>query len=506
MTSLIDRHADHILGRLECLDRVVITGTLPGVCHAKGMTDFLFGQRVRIFDYPTFVKPLREAIRDNAEALAREAGLGIEFIRRRNFRKEDRVEAIVRERGDHPGLVHIFSAMEPCESFKPWHNKQTHRTYLKPDSGKCLHYYFYFIDEQLGLCYLRVPTWCPFRLQFYFNGHQWLARQLDRKRIGYQMLDNAFVSIDDFERAQQMADGFDVKKLHRRLDGYARRFCPVLDTFAVQYHWSLMQVEYASDIVFDKAEHLQPLYEAISRTAIHALKPDRVATFLGRKLHGNFEGELGNHFHTRIEGTRIGHQMAGKAGIKMYDKFGRVLRIETTVNDVTFFKHYRKVEHRDGTRSMKDAPMKKTIHSLPALIEKTRAANGRYLAFVSQIEDPTAGVARVRKLSESIRRDDRSYRGFNPFDAADHAFLLAIARGEFTISGMTNKALRRVLKGLTGPQVSRLLKRLRMHGVLKKIGRTYKYYLTKMGRAVVTTALKLRDLVVIPTLAAPTPA
>jgi len=198
--------------------------------------------------------------------------------------------------------------------------------------------------------------------------------------------------------------------------------------------------------------------------------------------------------------------MAGKAGIKMYDKFGRILRIETTVNDVTFFKHHRKVEHRDGTPSMKDAPMKKTLHSLPVLLETMKAANGRYLAFVSQIEDPTAGVKCVRKLSEPVREKDRSLRGFNLFDAHDHALMLAIARGEFNINGMTNKTLRRVLKDRTGPQVSRLLKRLRAHGVLKEIGRTYKYYLTKMGRAAVLAALKLRDLVVIPSFGTPIPA
>jgi len=506
MSSLIDRHGHHILGRLQCLDRVIITGTLPGICHAEGMTGYLFKRGIRVFDYASFAAPLRDAIRDNAEALARDAGLAIEFIRKRNFRKEDRVAAIVKQRGDHPGLVHVLSAMEPCASYKPWHDKQTHRTCLKPDSGKCLHYYFYFIDEQLGLCYLRVPTWCPFRLQFYFNGHNWLGRQLDRQGIGHEMIDNAFVSIDDFAKAQRIADRFDPRKLHRLLDRYARRYCPVLQTFGVRYHWSLMQAEYASDLVFKQAEHLQPLYESISRTAIHAVKPDHVATFLGRKLHGNFEGELGNHFHTRIEGTRIGHTMSGKAGIKMYDKFGRVLRIETTVNDVSFFKHHRKVEHRDGSSSLEDAPMKKTIYSLPALIEKMKAANGRYLAFVSQIEDPTAGVKRVRKLSQPVRENDRPLRGFNLFDEHDHALMLAIARGEFNVNGMTNKALRSVLKDRSGSQVSRLLKRLRAHGMLKKIGRTYKYYLTKMGRAVVLTALKLRDLVVIPSLASPTPA
>lgn len=503
METLVERYQPQLSGRIECLDRVVITGTLPGVCHARGMTAILTGKGIRIFDYTQFVEPLRDEIRDNAQRVAQESGLEIEHIRKKNFRKEDRVQAILRQRGDQPGLVHIFSAMEPCSSYKPWHDKRTHRTFLKPDSGKCLHYYFYFIDEELGVCYLRVPTWCPFRLQFYFNGHNWLARKLKAKGIKYELADNAFVQIDKWDRAQKLADGFDVRRLHRLLDRYAAKCCPVFKAFGVRYHWSLMQVEYASDVVFKKASDLRPLYEAISRTAIHAVKADQVATFLGRKLHGKYEGELGNHYHTRIEGTRIKHHMAGKAAIKMYDKFGRVLRIETTVNDVSFFKHYRKVEHRDGTSTMKQAPLKKGIYSLRTLVELARAANRRYLLFISQMEDPTTGLKRVKKIAEPKRDQDRSFRGFNLLREEDHRLFLAIARGEFNISGMTNRSLRRVLPEKTGPQLSRLLKRLRVHGLIKKIGRTYKYYLTKLGRAAVITALKLRELVVIPNLARP---
>jgi len=102
--------------------------------------------------------------------------LEIEFIRKLDaFRKDDRIQSIIKERGNHPGLVHIFSAMETCASYKPWHDKTTGKNFVKNDSSKCLHYYFYFIDPDFGLCYLRVPTWCPFRLQFYMNGHNWLA-------------------------------------------------------------------------------------------------------------------------------------------------------------------------------------------------------------------------------------------------------------------------------------------------------------------------------------------
>lgn len=87
--------------------------------------------------------------------MAAEAGIQIEFIGKRSFRKEDRVNEILAKRGEHAGLVCIFSAREPCSTYKPWPNKPTGKTYLIPDDGKCLHYYFYFVDEDLGLCHAR---------------------------------------------------------------------------------------------------------------------------------------------------------------------------------------------------------------------------------------------------------------------------------------------------------------------------------------------------------------
>jgi hypothetical protein len=150
------------------------------------MTSYLYTHQIRIFDYPRFAEPLRDAIRTNAERLAVENGIDIEFIRKAHIRKEDIIAKVLERRGAHPGLVHILSAMEACQSYKPWHNKTTGKTFLKPDTGKCLHYYFYFIDQELGLCYIRVPTWRPFRLQFYFNGHQRLARLLTQNGISYR--------------------------------------------------------------------------------------------------------------------------------------------------------------------------------------------------------------------------------------------------------------------------------------------------------------------------------
>jgi hypothetical protein len=410
MNSLVDRYHGKIAGVLSCWDRVVIQGTLPGLSYADGMTSYLNAHRIRIFDYPRFAQPLREHLRANAETLAAKAGIEIEFMRKSSSRKEARIKQVLEQRGDAPGLVHVLSAMEACPSYLPWHDKKTHETFLKPTSGKCLHYYFYFIDEQLGLCYLRVPTWCPFRLQFYFNGHNWLARQLDKAGIGYKLLDNAFVQIDDFDTAQQIADAFPIRTLHRALDRFAKRYCPVIRQFGVGYHWSLMQVEYATDIVFRTQRDLAPVYEPITRTAIHAVKAEHVATFLGRKLTGNYRDELGNDFSTRIEGTRIRHHM-GPASIKTYDKFGLVLRIETTANNVSFFKHHRKVEQRDGTTVYKLAPLKKSIYSLGDLQHILFAANRRYLDFISAIDDPSDGNKLLGKICETKIDNYRTYKG-----------------------------------------------------------------------------------------------
>jgi len=501
MVSLLDRHDKDILGVISCWDRVIVHGTLAGLGYSEGMTSYLRARGIRIFDYTKFAEPLRDQIRKNAEQLAESNGIKVQFLRKSSIRKEHIVRKILDERGDEPGLVCILSAMEACQSYKPWHDKTTHQTYLRYDTGKCAHYYFYFIDAQYGLCYLRVPTWCPFRLQFYFNGHNRLAVALDNAGIDYELIDNAFVNIDDFDKAQQLAGRLDVRELHRVLDRYARKCCPVIAKLGVGYHWSLMQVEYATDIVFRSRDALAPLYETISRTAIHAVKPEQVATFLGRRLTGNFNAELGNDFNTRIEGTRIRHHM-GPASIKMYDKFGRVLRVETTTNDVSFFKHHRTVEHRDGSDEFKLAPLKKTIYSLGDLRRLLVASNRRYLEFISAIEDPTVGTKILDKVSEPLRESDRTYKGFNFFNAEDRNLLLAIIRGEHVITGFRHADLKRQLPRFSSGQISRHLKRLRVHGLIKRIGHRYKYYLTDVGRRVVVTGLKLRELFILPQLAA----
>jgi hypothetical protein len=494
MELLTERYRDKIHGVLSCFDRVVLTGTIPEICHQSALALYLNIRKIRFFDYPKWAKPLRDEIRQNAERLAREHELEIEYIRRqRQFRKEQRIKEIISQRGPHPGLVHIFSAMESCPTFEAYYSKRKKRTTFRTTQAKCIHYYFYFIDEELGLCYLRVPTWAPFRVQFYFNAHNYLAIQLRKRGIRFDLLDNAFVQIDDFDVAQKLADALPTRKLHRRLDRFARLYCPAIRHFRSGFHWSIWEAEYATDIVFRRPDDLHELYESLIRTVVHTVKAEHISTFLGRKLTGNYQGEIGNDLNTRIRGTRIRHQM-GPTTIKMYDKFARILRIETTTNDVSFFKHHRRVEHRDGTWEMKFAPVKKTIYSLPALRVLMNSANQRYLQFISIVDDPTSGIRNLDKISHRVSDGQRKYRGFNLFCGDDLQLFHVLLRGEFNISGFTNRQLRPFL-GKTGRQLSLILKRLRVHGLIKKVRGTYKYYLTRLGRRVVLTAIHIRQMI-----------
>jgi len=136
--------------------------------------------------------------------------------------------------------------------------------------------------------------------------------------------------------------------------------------------------------------------------------------------------------------------------------------------------------------------MKKSIYSLAPLRELLLAANRRYLEFISTLEDDKVGTDKLNKISHPVEEKDRSYRGFNFFDPEDEDLFEALGSGEFNISGFQNKDLRRLVKGKNTGQVSRLMKRLRIHGMTKKIGRTYKYYLTGLGKQVIALGLKLK--------------
>ena len=117
---LTDKYADKIYGTITCYDRMIIQGYIPGWSHAEGMTGYLNANNIRIFDFSNFSQPLTEQVRTNAQRIADENGIEIEFIRKlRAFRKDDRIQEIIQKTGKTEGLIHIFPPWNSAIFIKP---------------------------------------------------------------------------------------------------------------------------------------------------------------------------------------------------------------------------------------------------------------------------------------------------------------------------------------------------------------------------------------------------
>ena len=267
------------------------------------------------------------------------------------------------------------------------------------------------------------------------------------------------------------------------------------------YHWSIRQIEYSTDLMFKSAQVLTPLYDCLSRQSVLAADAPKVTSFLGNKITPAPAQEIGPRLSTRIEGRCIKHSM-GAASVKVYDKFSRVLRIETTVNDVSFFKHHRKVEHRDEHSTRELAGLKKSIYSLIDLAGILLGCNQRRLAFLESLDDTSAGQRDLQRLSQPkvAVGAQQSVKGLNFFNPSEQTLLKALQYEEFNIHGCRRADLAHHVP-LTPWALSRQLTRLRVLGLIKKVAHTYRYYLTRLGRSAIAAACPITRFNIIPPMA-----
>lgn len=496
MDHFITKHQARITGVISCFDRLLFKGHLP-LGWSDAMERFIAGQGLRLKDFGGFVARHSERIKQHAKDLAGRAGRPYIYLDG-PIRKENRVQAILRQDPVTEGLICILAAVEACQSFKLAYGEGRPR--IVPARRKCLCLYFYFVDREFGLMHVRIATWFPFAVQVCLNGHDWLARQMDRHGIGYRQIDNAFVLIDDPARAQRMADRFVKRNWPRILSALARRVNPLMNNLLrdMDYYWVTQQAEYATDVLFKTPAALQGLYEPLLRHATCRFSAEDVMTFLGRKLNGNFAGEVGNHCAQRWPGARVRHRMK-QNGIKMYDKHGCVLRIETVINQPYEFK-VRRRGVRQGQVVIDWFPMTKGVANLYRYAEVSRAANRRYLDALAAVDDPTTARRQLQSLARPVRQKGRSCRGFNPACAQDVQLFAAVMRGEHLLQGFRNRDLRPQLLGpartlqqgrRASARVSRLLQRLHAHGLIAKVPRSRRWRVTQKGHALMSAILTI---------------
>jgi hypothetical protein len=335
--DLTERYAKQIKGVRPCFDRLVLFGPYKAIGRPGAMGQHLQARGLRLPDYEkTYANGLRPEVAQRVKAVATEEGLAVIQVNL-GQRKEALVEQIPARR---EGLVCILGAMERCRCYKVGKNHDPGFLQLPWSPGKCQHFYVYFIDARFGL---GIPTWAPFRLQAYCNGHDWLERRLKAAGLSFRKADNCFTHLGDFAAAQALVGRFDPTGLHTMLDRLARRFVAVHDRCGASLHGSVYQAEWATDIVFKDDRLLPELYARIVRTAAVEAGCADICRFPGKRPARRSSAEVGSRLQTFVQGARIKHTV-GSTSLKMYDKAGRVLRIERATSDITSFTHYRKAE------------------------------------------------------------------------------------------------------------------------------------------------------------------
>ena len=355
METFIAKHADKITGTLSGFDRLVFRGTLRMLAHCAGMMTYLHQVGVLLKEFGAHAEALTRQLREASEALAKQTGRPIHYLASAQSNKEAIARRIAVEDGISEGLICLLTAVEPCQSYVIDKDRAAKTIDLRLCQRKCLYLYHYQIHPLFGFMHARIQTWFPFAIQICLNGREWLSRSLAAAGLAAQRRENCFTWLKDPARAQQLMDEQLRSDWPTLLDGIAHSLNPqheaMFADYPMPYYWTTHQSEWATDILFRSPAALAELYPPLVRHGLSTLRSPDVMRFLGRKvspdgrLPPRFQAEVVSDVKQRPEGVRIKHRV-GQNSVKMYDKQGSVLRVETTINDVDAFKTFRAPETR----------------------------------------------------------------------------------------------------------------------------------------------------------------
>ena len=510
MEQFLSKHAGAVIGVLSGFDRLVFRGTLRMLAHRAGMMAYLWAARVLLKDFAGHAEALTWQLKEASEELARRTNRPIRYLPSSASSKEDIARKIARADGITEGLICILTAVEPCLSYEIVRDRDSKRLELAPRHRKCLHLYRYHMHPTFGFMHARIQTWFPFSIQICLNGREWLAHAMDAGGIGYRQRENCFTWLEDPKRAQRLMDRQVRAAWPELLDSIARGLNPqheaMFQVHPIEYYWSTYQSEWATDILFRDSRSLARLYPRLIHHGLTTFLAPDVMRFLGRNVPstGNtsprLQGEVVTDMKTRPEGVRIKHRLKQNS-IKMYDKQGSVLRIETTINDPADFKQYRTPEGKPDA-AVGWHCMRKGIADLHRRTEVSQAANDRYLCALASVEDTTSVGELATRLCQPVRRNGRRARPLNPYAPDDAKLLDAISPGEFTINGFRNRDLRlqlfnddkasKQVQRRHAAAVTRKLALLHAHRLIRKVPGTHRYHLSRQGRIIVTTLITAR--------------
>jgi hypothetical protein len=510
MNSFLEKFAGKVTGVLSGLDRLVLRGSLLRLCRVDGIYLLLTLGEVPLERFSDHSKWMTKRVVQASLAPAKREKRPIRWLPSSKISKEKVALEIMDADGVTDGLICVLTSLEPCSTYRMYVSKAG-KLCVVPHRGKCQFLYHYMIHPVFGFMSARVQTWLPFNVQICLNGREWLGRQLDRAGLGYERVGNCFPWLEGFERAQQLMDTQLQTDWPVALDAIAAQINPclrdVLAPFLGSYYWSVYQSEWATDIVFADDSTLGELFPRYLGGGLSAFNSLDVMRFLGHEnkvtRHGrlriDFAGDVRSDVQGRSEGFRIKHRIDGNL-LKAYRKLQNLLRIEFMMQDVRGYKAYRP---RGETKGLAWQRLRKGTADLHRRCQISHRGNERYLEALASLDDSTSLGELFGEISRPAQLGTQRVRALNPFAQGDLDLLEAAGRGEFALRGFRNRDLRELLfpSGSASPvdarrqaaSITRKIRLLRAHKLVKKVPKTHRYQLTAKGRKIITAVLTVRD-------------
>jgi hypothetical protein len=493
---------------LSGFDRLVFRGTLRHISYTDGMGKFLSYRKVLLKDFMGFAQSLTSELKQSLTEQAEQLKRPVVYVESARHNKEEIARHIAAEDKLREGLIAVLSCVEPCLTFSIRRNRQAKRLELVHCLRKCLFFYHYFLDPVFGFMHARIQSWLPFNIQVCINGREWLAIQMNQAGIRYRRRENCFPWVEDVDAAQRLLEQQLKCPWPQALNRFARILNPIrpksFPPIGGGYYWSAYQSEWATDVMFRDCSSLAEIYPALVRHGITSFSSPDVMRFLGRRVRSDFSGECVSTFRDRPEGVRLKHTI-GQNSVKVYDKQGSVLRVETTIHRPEDMRCFRPKEGEPhGPRAWR--PLRRGIADLHRRARLSQASNERYLDALASCDTSTPLGRLLSRVCKPTRWKASVVRALRPWDELDARLIAAISRGEFHLRGFRNQDLRRLLFPNLDAQpaetrrcsgrVTRLFRILRAHGLIRKIPKTFRYQLTKRGQELCTALLTANSLTI----------
>ena len=488
----------HTMLTLECIDRMYLNVYVPLLQTGAGAAHFFREIRGRPVPSSALMGPLTERFVAAIKRYAERNGIDLVAFRR-GERKDDRTREYLRRWTGGEGVLYIGRAQEKARVLRTERRRdpRTGASYpwLRDSTAMVNHYYVYAVDDDFGPFFLKFCSYFPYNAKLCLNGHEYLKRQLTKRGIAFEALDNGILRCDDPEAMQRLADGLTAEQVDGLLRKWLARlphpFEPADRQRGIRYDLSILQAEFARTQVFDRPAQGRVFFEEVLREHLDMGRPDHVQLIFDRRV----TRRTPSRYRTRVITDRVTpslHVDYKHSRIKQYYKEGRALRTETVINDTY------------------DFAVGRRLRNLEDLKKIGFTANRRLLGVQRLSHDRTIGADVLDELHRPVSIDGQRASALRFGDRRVQALFAALLRFDLLPHGFRNRELREAVASLCGLSLDDYgtgrmtydLRRLRLRGLIERTPGTRRYQLTAEGLCVALAYHRTQARVLGPVLSA----